>query len=333
MKTQLLEDIGQSATLTLVPSAAGSAPKADIPVLDVAQATAATPVGPRAATGVWRQKPAGEPAVPATSPPERPPAPPQARAVFVPPAVEAAPDQPSPPLPEEITAPAEPVFSAPAMQSEAALQGPVFDFTTPSAAVPAPDLRSSEPGWFERSGQRYLLWGLYSVAGALFIQAGVWFYEERKDVAAPSLVAAESKVKPQAAKVAIHRITAAKEFTLGPGGEVRVTPPAPASSPSAVPRTAPGVPPLVLLEPEQAIGVKAELAQAPQRTSKPARAKVKHVPVHQVARAPVMPAQRKPEPGASREAMLKACRAHGYQAAQCVKRACSVTKYGFVCRG
>ena len=282
MKTQLLEDIGQSATLSLVPSGRGTKPIADEDAPEVA-----APASPRSASGVWRQKPAEE-------------------VQDVPPA--------APPV--------EPVLAADAPQD------PVFDFTSPSPVMPPPTLDTHEPSWFERSGQRYLIGGLYVLASALVIQAGVWFYQERKDASSLALVADETQVEPQVEKAVKPRAIAAKEFTLGADGEVRVTP---SAAPSSLPRPASSVPPLVLLEPEQRADAKPE--EAPQEPPKPAPAKAKRAPDYQLARAPSTPAEKKPGQDATMSASLKACKEHGYNASQCVKRACSVTKYGFVCRG
>src|SRR5215203_5942342 len=65
MKTQLLEDIGESATLSLVPSGRVANITSHQGGPDIAQAYAAAPVRPRSEF-VWRQRPAGEPVVIAT---------------------------------------------------------------------------------------------------------------------------------------------------------------------------------------------------------------------------------------------------------------------------
>lgn len=315
MKTQLLEDIGQSAALSLVPSGI-------VADLRSPQAPAATPVRPHSAFGVWRQRPAGEPEPIA--------------------AVEAQ-DVPPPKVIEVAISPAEPTLAVHALQSVPAPQGPVFDFTLPSPTTPAPDLFNREPRWFERSGQRYLLWGSCVLTGALVIQAGLWLFEERKDARTLALVAEELKAEPQVDKAVKRRAMGAKNgFTLGADGEVLMTPAAPASTPSTLSPTAPAVPPLVLLEPVPAAAAKVEPAagradrQAPPKPELIAeQAPAISLPkrVRQIARAPVIHAERKTEQDFAMAEMLKACKEHGYHAAQCVKRGCSVTKYGFVCRG
>lgn len=64
MKTQLLEDIGQSATLTLVPSAKVANPLAE-PKRPTTPHATSLQSKPRSAFGVWRQKPAADVVVPA----------------------------------------------------------------------------------------------------------------------------------------------------------------------------------------------------------------------------------------------------------------------------
>lgn len=328
MKTQLLEDIGESATLSLEPSGKVSNSGIQKGLHAIAHESAAAPVRPRTTFGVWRQKPEGEPVALATSPLEQPP-----------PMVEALPDF-------------EPTFAANPVQSDPVSQGPLFDFTLPPPTTPAPGLPKRESGWFERSGRRYLLWGSCVLAGALVIQAGWWLYDERQDAGAQALVADEVKVEPQLPKAAKRRAFVAKEFTLAPDGAVQVAPAAP-------PRPAPAIPPLVLLKPEPAADTRRQtpaqprpqpvVEQAPAApsanalhragreqlvpTARPVQTKAERAPERRLASESVTPAEKKPEPESAVSATQKACKDHGYTAAQCVKQACSVTKYGFVCRG
>ncbi len=366
MKTQLLEDIGQSATLSLVPSARVSISGPHKVGPDVAQTRAAMPAKPRPAFGVWRKKPDGEPAVLAIPQPDQPPPPLESPAALEPIAVAEAQYMPPEPVREEAIPRTEPTLAANAPHSEPAPHGPEFDFTLPLPATAASEPFQRGPGWFERSGRRYLLWGACVLSGALLIQ-GARIYSVRKDAHALAPLAGESKAKPQAGKAGRHR---PKEFTLGPDGVVPTSAAPALSPPGRPPVVASPVPPLVLLEPERTTATKAAptlapvpvqkkpqakpkpehvaqvepvvpLPKAKHRTAreqlalpaKPARAKVERASVRQLAHEPVMQAETKAEPESAMSAMLKACREHGYHAEQCVKRACSVTKYGFVCRG
>lgn len=379
MKTQLLEDIGQSATLSLVPSGRVSNSTSHDVVHDIAQSRSvvqeiaqvrpATLARPRSASGVWRQKPNREAAVTAIQPPDHP------QPLEEPPSIEpiaaVAALHVLPPLSHDAPlSSAEPTLGESAMQSELAPSGPVFDFTQPSPTTLVPDVFKREPTWVERTGSRYLLWGSCALAGALVIGGGLWLYEERKATSALALVADELKAEPPVDKAVKRRAIAVKEFTLGADGEVQVAPAARVTSAGPLPTTAPTVPPLVLLaskpapdisvEPAAAVELaKRELQAAPKpvrgaqqappaplprrvrqaerepivAAARPVRARADRAPDRQLARAPVIQAATKLGADAGMAATLKACRAYGYNAAQCVKRACSMTKYGFVCRG
>ncbi|MEJ7807097.1 MAG: hypothetical protein WKG03_14390 [Telluria sp.] len=197
--------------------------------------------------------------------------------------------------------------------------GPVFDFTLPAQTTPVPEPFVPEAPWFERPGRSPLLWGSCMVSAALVILAGLWLYEARRSAVAPAVVADQAKAQAPVSKAPRVRPIAAKEFTLNPDGEVHVTP-------VSAPRPAPAAPPIVLLEPTPEPKV---LRPAP----KPERVRVKPAPERQLARAPAKLVERKPAPESAMAATLKACREHGYAADRCIKRGCSVTKYGFVCRG
>ncbi len=291
MKTQLLEDIGQSATLSLVPSGKVANFKSQQKAPDLA------PVKPRAESGVWRQKPAGEP-------------------------VEIAVQQPDQPAMEPV-ANVEAQHVPPDQVHEPAPQGPVFDFTLPSPTAPSPDLFIHEPTWFERSGRSYLLWSLFLLLGALIFQGGWWLYGERKNASSMAVVAHKSKAEPQLEKVVKPRVTNAKEFTLSGDGTVQVTPAAPA------------VPPLVLLDPAPTPAAKIEpvAEQAPPPAPVRRMRLTERQPARERAPERVVQAEKKPASDTGMAATLKACREHGYHETQCVKRGCSMTKYGFVCRG
>lgn len=343
MKTQLLEDIGQSAPLSLVPSGKVTNSISQEKIPDIAQAPVPARVPPRSAFGVWRQKPVLEPEVPTTQQPEQQSPPVEASPGLQEPV--AAVDEPQAPLPPAHRAAipaAESIVAANAAQSEPARQDPVFDFSPPPPAAPAPDSFKREPTWSEGAGRPYLLWGSCILAGALVLQGGWWIYTERKDESALALVAEGMKAEPQLDKAVKRRALAAKVFTLGPDGEVSVAPAAPAPPPTPLPRTQPAVPPLALLEPGAGADAGAKVEAEPARRAgrervvaelKPVRARMERTSERQLARAPAVQAESKSESDSAMAETLKACRAHGYHAAQCVKRACSVTKYGFVCRG
>ena len=376
MKTQLLEDIGHSASLSLVPSGRESDFRSHQGAQRITQAPVTKPAKPRPAFGVWKARPAGEPLDFAPRQQEQPLAP-----VEIPPVVEpiAATDvrETSSPQAYEAAIPQAQPEPAPApvatvVQSETMPPDPVFDFAPSTPAPLAADPFTQKPTWLKRPGQRYVLGGVCALSVALIALASVWLYGERKDASTLALLADASKAQAQSDNTAQRRVIAAKEFTLSPDGEVRVTPAAPASTPAPVLTPAPP-PSLVLLEPEpvpatkveptpvraavraqrqaspkpERVSAKAPAAPLPRRVrqtareqlnaaAKPARSartRAERAADRQLARTSVTPVARKTEQESPKDATLKACKEYGYSAAQCVKRACSVTKYGFVCRG
>ncbi len=381
MKTQLLEDIGQSATLSLVPSKTIANSQARSPVQESPQARSV-----RALTGtgnftVWRQKPA-DGVVVSTTPADQPPTPLELRNVFdeiaaleaqyVPPQAAREPeivlgtprqDFPLPtnePLADLVNRRAEPTLVPSESPEPSSPQDSLFEFM--SAVPDAPEPFTPVAPVFTRTKQRYMIWGASIFSVALLILGGRWIYQNGSEVGKP--VADAVEVTPEVDKTVRRRAIAAKEFSLGPNGEVLVTPAVPSRSVPSAP------PPLVLLDSAavdevriQSPAPKVEEKVEPQSTQTPASvARTLPAPLPQkevasIARAQddtkVQPANEsgergsvrqlarlasvKPKPqlksDASTTATLKACREHGYNAAQCVKRACSVTKYGFVCRG
>lgn len=442
MKTQLLEDIGQSTTSSLTPPKAAGTAKAAKEGQDLAPAGNAQPARPRSASGVWRQKPLDEPLISMTQHPVE--APPleldkvfeeiaALEAQFVPPgqqhepgtaAAESRQAPPAPPagsLHQPDIPPAEslhrpgippieslhrpdipPAEARPAPEPPRpamAPQEPRFDFTPPPQARQAADPFTPAPA---RSRQRYLAWTACLFAGALLILGGRWLYQERNDARSLALIADEAKEESRGAQVdtaAKPPAMAAQGTMPEPDADARVAPAIPASRPS------PGVPPLVMLEPdppaakpEQPSPPPADKAEPPvspapkvvkkqetaaplpkpsSRTAdarsdaaarpakerakrepvrqlarasatgkerpsgrdtsnaaaRPAKERVKREPVRQLARASATAKERPTVQDTSMAATLKACREHGYHATQCIKQDCSLTQYGFVCRG
>jgi hypothetical protein len=247
-------------------------------------------------------------------------------------------------------------------------RAPLFDFTLPSPELPAANNPFTHPpAGATRSRRRHVVWGACLLSCALLILGGRWLYQERKDVGAPALIAHDAKDKPQVGKAVQRQAIAVQESTPEPAVDARLKSTEPAEP---APRPASSVPPLVYLEADPTPPAKGKQAAslaaaqaAPRAAPKPApaaapgpasplpkrpthkarerseaaarraRAKVERAPARQLARASVAGTERPSGQDTSMEATLKACREHGYHAAQCIKRACRVTEYGFVCRG
>lgn len=276
------------------------------------------------------------------------------------------PAAPAEPLHEPAVAPAGPTLGPDPTDAATTPRDPLFDFTVPSPQLQADHPFTRPAAGATRSRQRYFLWAAALLSAVLLVLGGRWFYQESKDAGALALTANGAKDKPQVDKAVQRPAIAAQEPTPGTAGDARVTPAAPASRPAS------SVPPLVYLEPDPPVAAKAEqpapsaarpaeprtapkpapaaeqgqVYPIPKRLSqkarerseapaRPARARARTLPppARQPARASVVRTEKPAGPDTSMEATLKACREHGYHAAQCIKRDCSVTEYGFVCRG
>jgi hypothetical protein len=390
MKTQLLEDIGQSTTLFLAPSNIAGNPEVANEVLTLAPAGKAQPSRPRYALGVWRHARAAEAQVSTTQQSDQQPPPLDLNNVFeelaaleaqyVPPLRQhepamapaglqhALPASPAELLHEPAIPPAGPTLGPDPTDTATTPRDPVFDFTLPAPELPAAkNPFTRPPAGATRSRQRYFLWGACLLSCALLVLGGRWLYQERKDDGSFALSANDAKGKSQVDKAVQGPAIAAQASTPGSAGDARLKSTEPAEP---APRPASSVPPLVYLEADPPPPAKAGqpasrvAAQAKPRTApKPApaadqgpasplpkrspqkarerseaaarraTAKVERAPARQLARASAVGTGTQSGQDTSKEATLKACREHGYQAAQCIKRACSVTEYGFVCRG
>lgn len=382
MKTQLLEDIGQSAALSLVPSKTVDDAKAGKQVQDGAPAGNAAPARPRFG-GAWRQKPAEEAPVATMQQPEPQPAALEVHSLieeiaaleaqYVPPSPQhapvIAPVEPrhapgisaAEPLHGPATPAAEPTLARNPPHGATAPQDPVFDFTPPAPALQAAEPFTPAPTGLAGSGRRYLLWGACLLSAALLILGGRSLYQGRNDAEPRVSSADEAKRAPQADKAEERPALAAKQSTPVPDADLRLTPAVPASPPP------PAVPPLVMLEPDPPAATKGkqplpsgrtELRQPSKReraadqapasplpkpsarrareqtrtAAVPAPARREREPDSRLVRAPAIAKETPAEPDTTMAATLRACRAHGYHAAQCIKRGCSMTKYGFACR-
>jgi hypothetical protein len=386
MKTQLLEDIGESTNLPLAPSNPAGNPNATREVHKLAPAGNARPARPRSALGVWRQGTAGDPHISTARQPEQQPPPVDLNNVFeeiaaleaqyVPPVQQHGPDAApagrghAPPVApaESLHEPAIP-RTGPALapdptEASTVPQDPLFDFTLPSPELQATNPFARAPAGGARSRLRYLLWAICLLAAALLVLGGRWLYQERKDAGSLALIANGAKDQPRAGQAVQPQAVVAPQPVPEPEAAARVTPTGPASRPAS------SAPPLVFLEPDPPAAAKAERPASPaaspaqprtapkpapaaehgrvyplpkrlsqkarersEAPARPARPKAERAPARQLARASVAATEKPSAPDTSMEATLKACREHGYHAAQCIKRGCSVTEYGFVCRG
>ena len=373
MKTQLLEDIGQNATLPLAPLKKTEHPAADKALQDPAPPAIAGPATPQP-----DQQPAGLDLdsvfeeIAALEAQYVPPGP--HREPVLAPTEPGQPEQPV--LPNDtLRKPARTAsFTPDPAQTTTVPLDPVFDFTLPGPAAQAAEPFTRSPSWPTRSGRRRLLWSAGLLAAALLAAGGWWAvqaHQERNDAGSLALIANQ-------AQETLRVDNAATQPGAAPDSDAGIAPAAPVSSPAPTP----AVPPLVMLKPEPAAADRAErpaplpaaqaapeAASAPEPAAEPGSAfplpkslsraargqsdaaaapaprKREREPVRQLARASTSGAKKPPAAERAKEgaeegaeegptaALLRACREHGYHAAQCIKRGCSLTQYGFACRG
>jgi hypothetical protein len=374
MKTQLLEDIGESVALfppSSKPAANSNAGKGAAVLVPARNAPSART---RAVTGVWRQRLAVEPPAPMTRPLEDA-TPLELDKVFgeiaaleaqflrpepqqgIPASHAESLHQPGVAMAEATPSP-EPTYTATAPQD------PLFDFTPPTPASHLADPFTPAPTGLAQSRKRPLIWAACALSAALLIWGGRYLVQERNDAGSLALVASQAKGEARVDSATNKRALAARASKVEPGADALVPPSVPASTP------VPDVPPLVMLEPDPPAVIKPEQAprlsagraqsvtapkivraakQVPSSSRQkpsirktrersdaaatPAKERRQREPVRHFAGASAVVTEKPSAPDTSMAATLKACREHGYHAAQCIKRQCSVGTYGFACRG
>jgi hypothetical protein len=339
MKTQLLQDFQESGSTAATPpsppkrpavwhgpgahraDAGAAVQRADPGPMQRAPDTPAR--GKGVAIEAWAERaaqarpprpapPAADATVPDQNLRQRPPPPP--RPPEPPPGAErpAAPDHAPPPLgPGTIPRPTQPdaeaEWLAARMREETAAR--------------------DAPAWSSAWKRRLVTW---SIAGGLLAglaAGGLWLYEENRVEGALVVVANTSPA---------GQVPAAPVFAAGA--------PAPMPAPAPVPAPAFVAPDPVKPLPEPAPPVvedKAPVAAEPANVTPPRRtprnrpterkritAKARRAPTQDAA-----PVAAEPSPQRRREETLMQCRAHGYDARQCIERACTMTRFGLACKG
>jgi hypothetical protein len=191
------------------------------------------------------------------------------------------------------------------------------------------------PAWTSMWKRRLVTW---SIAGGLLAglaAGGLWLYEENRVEDALVVVANTS---PAGQPPAVQAFAA---------GSPAPAPVQPAAVPEALkPVQEPNPEPKPELEPEPvapAVEAKAPAAVAaapvdvtpPRRAPRSEKAAKKRTAAktRRATAGDTPPAPATPSPRQRREETLMQCRAHGYDARQCIERACTMTRYGFACKG
>ncbi|MBW8900625.1 MAG: hypothetical protein JF619_21460 [Massilia sp.] len=305
--------------------------RADAGTMQRAPDTAARGLG--VAIESWADRAAqSRPAAPAAAPglPQRDPAieaqtlsaPAQARDDARPdahPPVDAGPAARPEPLPDDATIP----------RSSSAVDEAGW-LATRRRAAPTP---RKAAGWNRFLPRRLAAWSIAGVLLTGVAAGGLWLYEESRVDGAPVVVAATAPVPAASgarAPAAPQAVAPATTPPVQPVPHVAAAAAVPASpSPVEADRT---VKPVDMATPAAA---DVEPPKHPPRQAVTARKR----PAPQTPRArthdtaPVSRVATEPSARQRREELLMQCRAHGYDERRCFQRACTMTRYGLVCRG
>lgn len=364
MKSQLLEDFGDSRSLPAVPSPVSPPPPPQAVPEPAPQVQASSGV-PAPRPRVWRARRASAPPVW------------RAREAAAPESV--APEVPPPSEPAPVPSEPAPMFASRPAPQPAADVIPSFASRAPDGALRFP---VTHPSWFERSGRRLVAWGAAALLAVAVVGAGAWVYQDRKVAATLALVAGESTpaavivpyvppapelapplvlVKPgtstpepapemdDSRQLDVRLPASAGEVEEGEEEKfaetaVKAAPAAAAMVAAApAPKAKPEVrkeaerKPTPRKEPVKKVQSKEEARKADTRKaaakSEPRKADAKKTERKTAARTapPSKPAAA--EPALSQAETLRQCRAAGYHASQCARRGCVATRFGLACRG
>ena len=272
----------------------------------IAQARAAQPAPP---------PPAGEATLPGSEAPKRPEPPPP------------PPPEPPPPAPDPM----------PPQGDAGTIPRPVqpdIEAEWLAARLREDAAARAAPAWSSMWKRRLVTW---SIAGGLLAglaAGGLWLYEENRVEDALVVVANTSPAgQPPAVpafaagSLAASAPPAPVQPAVAPEAVKPVPVPEPAPAPEPVPikplveDKAPAAAPVDVTPPRRAAHT--DTAAKKRTTAKPRRTTVRETP----------PAPATPSPRQRREETLMQCRAHGYDARQCIERACTMTRYGLACKG
>ena len=197
--------------------------------------------------------------------------------------------------------------------------------------------------------RRALSWSAAATVAAMLAVAGYWFYQESRVEGALNVVANTSPAPAASMAPVKPAVPAGSPVTAAPAAERSASPVAPApvadtavpqppvvdGAPPPAPVAAPGAlvpepaPESVRPEPrQQASAAQAEAAH--DNIRQPAPHRKRHTkPVTR----PQATADTGPTPAQRREETLMQCRVLGYDARECARRGCMMTRFGLACPG
>jgi hypothetical protein len=199
----------------------------------------------------------------------------------------------------------------------------------------APRAQRKAPAWNRFWKRRLVAWSIAAGLLAGVAAGALWLYEETRVDGAPGVVAATAQAPAVHQAIAPQVVAPASPPAVQPAATTDMVRPlpevaAPASpAPDAVDRSVKTVDTTTA----QAVDVeppgrapRQEVAARKRPSTKTTRARTRATP-------PAPRVATEPSARQRREELLMQCRAHGYDARRCFQRACTMTRYGLVCRG
>jgi hypothetical protein len=176
--------------------------------------------------------------------------------------------------------------------------------------------------------RRALSWSAAATVVAMLAVAGYWFYQESRVEGALNVVANTSPAPPAAVAAAGASVHAAV-----PAPAASVTPAVPSSAAGTTAPSADRTVTRVELDAGAPVRVQASAAQpaaAQDNIDRPAPHRKRHAKAITGTQAT---ADTGPTPAQRREETLMQCRVLGYDARECTRRGCMMTRFGLACPG
>jgi hypothetical protein len=240
------------------------------------------------------------------------------------------PEPPRPPEPPPVADRHDVPHPIPPLQGDAGTiprpHQPDIDTEWLAARLREEALAREAPAWTSMWKRRLVTW---SIAGGLLAglaAGGLWLYEENRVEDALVVVANTSPAGPPppapvqtaVAAEAVNPVPAPQPEPVAPVVEDKVAEPVAAA-------------PVDVMPPRRAARTRAMEKNPVEK--KPAEKKRTTVKTRRPPAQDAPPVAATPSPRQRREETLMQCRAHGYDARQCIERACTMTRYGLACKG
>lgn len=198
------------------------------------------------------------------------------------------------------------------------------------------------PTWFDRWGRRAITWSAGLAATVLVAGSGLWLYKESKVDNTLAMLAANARTETQASTSPPVPAPQPPPVASAPLADAATgTAPDPATAASLLadaqaPLAVPALNPSLITEALASEETPVRAAPPVLASASPSK-KTRMFSQRPRARAPTPPpvaaAESKSRRAGQFAETLRQCRALGYHATQCMKRGCTITKFGLACKG